>query len=75
VSNAKKNTPHTQKSCKKWKLEKEIQTVRTNQNISYSEARRTPLILKNLVKNGNSKKKYRQSVLIKTSHIQKPENM
>lgn len=35
-----KNHPSYSKSCEIWKLEKEIQTVRTKQNLSYPEARK-----------------------------------
>ena len=38
--NCKENHPSYAKSCPKWKIEKEIQTVRVNQNLSYQEARR-----------------------------------
>ena len=47
--NCKQEHPSYSKNCEKWKAEKEIQTVRTKQNISYSEARkivesRTPTV-------------------------------
>ena len=47
--NCSKDHPSYSKSCEKWKFEKEIQTVRTKQNISYHEARkivesRTPIV-------------------------------
>ena len=46
--NCKQEHPAYSKNCEKWKLEKEIQTVRTKQNISYLEAKkivdsRTPI--------------------------------
>ncbi|GFS79714.1 hypothetical protein TNCV_800701 [Trichonephila clavipes] len=36
------HSPHSadSKLCPKWKIEKEIQTIKTNRNISYIEARR-----------------------------------
>ena len=47
--NCKGDHPSFSKACEKWKLEKEIQTVRTKQNVSYPEARkivesRTPIV-------------------------------
>ena len=47
--NCLQDHPSYSKSCEKWKIEKEIQTVRTKQNISYREARkivesRTPIV-------------------------------
>ena len=38
--NCHQEHPSYSKICKKWKIEKEIQTVRTQQNISYTEARK-----------------------------------
>jgi len=38
--NCQGNHPSYAKSCPKWKTEKEIQTVKVNQNISYQEARK-----------------------------------
>ena len=47
--NCKQDHPSYSKNCEKWKIEKEIQTVRTKQNLSYPEARkivesRTPIV-------------------------------
>ena len=47
--NCKLEHPSYSKNCEKWKIEKEIQTIRTKQNISYPEARkivesRTPTV-------------------------------
>ena len=47
--NCSQDHPSYSKNCEKWKIEKEIQTVRTKQNISYREARkivesRTPIV-------------------------------
>ena len=38
--NSKEEHPSYAKTCRKWKLEKEIQTVCTKQNISYPEAKK-----------------------------------
>ena len=48
-ANCKQEHSSYSKNCKKWKIEKEIQTVRNKQNISYPEARkivesRTPTV-------------------------------
>ena len=47
--NCKEAHPSYSRTCEKWKFEKEIQTVHTKQNFSYSEARkiiesRTPIV-------------------------------
>ena len=39
-ANCSKNHPAYDKSCPQWKLEKEIITIKTNQNITYPEARK-----------------------------------
>ena len=73
--NCKENHPSYSKACAKWVIEKEIQTVRTKQNVSYSEAKkivesRTPIVGKTYAAATSiiSQKSYK-SIAIQTDNL------